>query len=121
MNTERPEVVSKRRASPVEGEPASKRTKRTVEIPGLVTEVMSSNHAILETVFSQLSPRDIKMAALVSRTWRMVTETPRYWTKMRLNVHKENISQVLKSRVIQLVSVIKFESLGLNKNNFSVL
>ena len=56
-----------------------------------MTEVMSSNHVILGTVFSHLSPRDIKTAALVSRTWRTVTETPRYWTKMRLNVHKENI------------------------------
>ena len=45
----------------------------------------------------------------------------RYWTKMRLNVHKENISQVLKSRVIQLVSRIKFESLGQNKKTVRIL
>ena len=42
MNTERPEVVSKRRASPFEGEPARKRTKRTVEIPGLFGDVVQS-------------------------------------------------------------------------------
>ena len=102
-------------------EPACKKTKLTEEIPGLVTEVMSSNHMILGTVFSHLSPRDIKTAALVSRTWRTVTETPRYWTKMRLNVHKENISQVLKSRVIQLVSGIKFESLGQNEKTVRIL
>ena len=102
-------------------EPACKKTKLTEEIPGLVTEVMSSNHVILGTVFSHLSPRDIKTAALVSRTWRTVTETPRYWTKMRLNVHKENISQVLKSRVIQLVSGIKFESLGQNEKTVRIL
>ena len=80
-----------------------------------------SNTVILETVFSHLSPRDIKTAALVSRTWRRVTETPRYWTKMRLNVHKENISKVLTSRIIKLVSGIKFESLGLNEKTVRIL
>ena len=58
-------------------EPACKKTKTTEEFPGHVTEVMSSIPVILETVFSHLSPSDIKTAALVSRTWRMEVERAR--------------------------------------------
>ena len=60
-------------------EPAGKKTK-TIEIPGHVTEVMSSNPVILETVFSHLSPRDIKAVALVSPAWREVVDQPRFWS-----------------------------------------
>ena len=84
MNSERTKIVHKRKASSVES--ACKKIKRTVGIPGLVTEVMSSNTVILERVFSHLSPNDTKTAVLVSRTWRMVLETPKFWTKMRLRV-----------------------------------
>ena len=96
---------NKRKASFVKS--AGKKIKMTeeeeVEVPGLVTNVMSSNTVILETVFSHLSPRDIKTAALVSRTWRMVVDTPKFWTKIRLIVDKYNVDEVMKSRIIQLV------------------
>ena len=101
---------NKREASPVKS--AGNKIKMTeeeeVEVPGLVTKVMSSNTVILETVFSHLSSRDIKTAALVSRTWRMVVETPRYWTKMILRVDDFNVCEIMKSKIIKLVPQIKF-------------
>ena len=38
------------------------------------------NPVILETVFSWLSPRDIKSVALVSLAWREVVDQPRFWS-----------------------------------------
>ena len=111
MNIERTEVVTKSKASTAE-ESACKKTKMTEDIPGLVTEMMSSNPVILEAVFSHLSPSDIKTAALVSRTWRMVVETPRFWTKLRLRVDDENLSEVMQSRIIQLMSEIQITELS---------
>ena len=86
-----------------------------------VTAEMSSNPVILETVFSHLSPSDIKRAALVSRTWRMVVEKPRFWTKLRLTVTNNNISEVMQSRSIRLVSGIEFNDLRQNKKTFEMI
>jgi len=113
MNSESTKIVHERKASSVES--ASEKIKRTVGIPGLVTEVMSSNTVILETVFSHLSPRAIKKAVLVSRTWRRVLETPKFWTKVILKVDNGNVSEVRKSKIIKLVSRIEFEVVSRNK------
>ena len=105
MNTERTEVVSKRRAFSEEDEPACKKTKMTEEIPLHVTEMMSSNPVILENVFSHLSPRDIKTAALVCRTWRQVVEIPRYWTWAKVRINSSNFQERISANRTSFVAV----------------
>ena len=116
MNSESTKIVHERKASSVES--ASEKIKRTVEIPGLVTEVMSSNTVILETVFSHLSPRDIKTVALVSRTWRMVVETPRYWTWATVRINRDNFQErIFANRT----SFVKLKSDFLENEQLNVL
>ena len=105
MNTKRTEVGSKRKASSAEEEePPCKKTNLTEDIPSHVKEQMS-NHLILETLFSHLSPRDMKTAALVCRTWRQVVETPRYWTWATVRINKDNFQERISANRTSFVKV----------------
>ena len=59
---------------------------------------------LLEIVFSNLAPVDIKSAALVSRTWNSVIETAKFWSWAQVTLTSENFSEIFPSYRFRSVS-----------------
>ena len=51
----------------------------------------------------------------------MVLETPKFWTKMRLRVDNGNVSEVMKSKIIKLVSGIEWYDVSQKKKNLRII
>ena len=61
---------------------------------------------LLEIVFSNLAPVDIKSAALVSRTWNSVIETAKFWSWAQVTLTSENFSEIFPSYRFRSVSSV---------------
>ena len=59
---------------------------------------------LLEIVFSNLAPVDIKSAALVSRTWNSVIEAAKFWSWAQVTLTSENFSEIFPSYRFRSVS-----------------
>ena len=59
---------------------------------------------LLEIVFSNLAPVDIKSAALVSRTWNSVIEAAKFWSWAQVTLTRENFSEIFPSYRFRSVS-----------------
>jgi len=70
------------------------------------------NPVILETVFSQLSARDIKSVAQVSKTWRDVVEQPKFWNWAKMRLSENNFNERFISQRINIMRSVKATSLS---------
>ena len=61
---------------------------------------------LLEIVFSNLAPVDIKSAALVSRTWNSVIEAAKFWSWAQVTLTSENFSEIFPSYRFRSVSSV---------------
>ena len=82
----------------------------SVEDQDLVDQVMF-NPVILETLFSHLSPHDIKAVALVSSAWREVVDQPRFWTWAGMRITGDNAREKMESRRFTMMRSLKSSSL----------
>ena len=67
------------------------------------------NPVITDAVFSFLSLRDIKNAALVCRSWRQMIESPKYWRKAVMNIHgfdKEMVTRMKTVRRVRFTDIL---------------
>ena len=55
------------------------------------------------------------------RRWKEVVEIPKFWTEMKLVVDDLNVSEVLQSRIIQLVSYIQFSGFASTQSTDEML
>lgn len=56
-----------------------------------------NNRDTLEMILACLGPADIKTAALVCRSWKVVVEHTRFWKWARLTLDRENYQEVIQS------------------------
>lgn len=62
---------------------------------------------LMERIFQLLSPRDLLVAVLVCRRWRVLGETPELWSSLPITVTARNLSmmpEILASRRLSAVS-----------------
>ena len=62
---------------------------------------------IMSKVFSYLPTRDIKTVALVSRTWKSLTNHSKFWTKAVLNISLDNIEETLQSDRLGVIGQVR--------------
>ena len=62
---------------------------------------------ILQKIFENLDFGDLNSAALVSRRWRNVAETPRFWKNIQIEVTARDFEEVVKiPRLSQIENLI---------------
>ena len=58
------------------------------------TSVQRFPAEVLEHIFKQLEPRDLKSAVLVCRRWREIGEVPKLWTWVYIWVNRGNLADM---------------------------
>merc|ERR1712168_1694097 len=72
-----------------------------------VISVLSYHPELLEEIFSHLDFRSIKTVCLVSKLWKTVAESSKYWSRASLKVKRHNCSEVILSTRINIVPAVR--------------
>ena len=70
------------------------------------SEQLFCNPVIVDAVFSFLSLKDIKNAALVSRSWRQMGEVPKYWRKAEMIIYDFDEKMATRMKTVRRVKYI---------------
>ena len=69
----------------------------------MFSEQLFCNPVIADAVFSFLSLKDIKNAALVCTSWRQMVEVPKYWRKAVMNISEFDEKMGIRMKTVRRV------------------